>query len=415
MAEQRKEHYISRKNYLEQLASFKDDQIVKVITGIRRSGKSTLLFDIYYDWLLGSGVSEEQIIKVDLEPMEAKPLYNPDALYKHITDRLCPDKMNYIFIDEVQNCEGYEHVVDSLYIKKNADVYITGSNAHMFSGELATLLSGRYIEIEILPLSFKEYLEATKKPDDAMPKKYLEFVRFGAFPKVVGYNGDTKKINTYLDGLYNTIFKKDIVERNAITNVPMFEAVMRFVLANIGSPVSAKSISDYLSTNGKRKVYPQAVDDFLKCLVSSYMVYKVERYDVKGKEILKSLGKYYATDIGLRNYLLGFREMDAGHVLENIIYLELLRRGYKVFVGKVDEKEVDFVASKQDDVLYIQVAETLNGQDGRTKTMEREFAPFKAIKDYNQRLLITMDYDPNTSYDGIKHINALDFLTSEKW
>jgi predicted AAA+ superfamily ATPase len=194
----------------------------------------------------------------------------------------------------------------------------------------------------------------------------------------------------------------------------MFEAVMRFVLANIGSQISAKSISDYLNSNNK-KTYPQAVDDFLECLVDSYMVYRAERYDVKSKEILKSLGKYYATDIGLRNNLLGFREMDTGHVLENVIYLELLRRGYKVFVGEVDDKEVDFVAQKQDDTIYIQVAETLNGEGGREKTLERELAPFKAIKDYNQRLLLTMDYDPNTSYDGIKHINALDFLMSDKY
>ena len=414
MAEERKKPYIMRREYLDEVISFKDDQIVKVITGIRRSGKSTLLFDIYADYLLENGVAEEQIIKVDLEPMEAKPLYNQDALYKHITDRLVSDRMNYVFIDEAQNCVGYEHVVDSLYIKKNVDVYITGSNAYMYSGELATLISGRYIEIEILPLSFKEFVTATKKPDETLLQKYLEYVKFGGFPKVAEYNGNSRKINTYLDSLYNTIFKKDIIHRNKITNVPMFEAVMRFVLANIGSQISAKSISDYLNSN-KKKTYPQAVDDFLNILVESYIVYRAERYDVKSKEILKSLGKYYATDIGLRNYLLGFREMDTGHVLENIIYLELLRRGYKVFVGKIDDKEVDFVAQKQEDVLYIQVAETLNSEGGREKTLERELAPFKAIKDYHQRLLLTLDYDPNVSYDGIKHMNALDFLLSDKY
>jgi predicted AAA+ superfamily ATPase len=412
MAEERKKPYIMRKEYLDAMAAFKDDQIVKVITGIRRSGKSTLLFDIYADYLLNSGIAEEQIIKVDLEPMESKPLHEPDALYRHITDRMQDDRMNYVFIDEVQNCTGYERVVDSLYIKKNVDVYITGSNAYMFSGELATLLSGRYVEIEILPLSFKEFVSATQKAGETLPQKYAAYVRFGGFPKVVGYNGNAKKINLYLDGIYNTIFKKDIVDRNRIKNVPMFEAVMRFVLANIGSPISAKSISDYLNS-GHKKTYPQAVDDFLSGLVGSYMVYRAERYDLKSKEVLKSLGKYYATDIGLRNYLLGFREMDAGHVLENIIYLDLLRRGYKVFIGKADDKEVDFVAQKQDDVLYIQVAETLNGEGGREKTLERELAPFKAIKDYHHRILLTLDYDPNVSYDGIKHINALDFLTGD--
>ena len=414
MAEERKKPYIMRKEYLDAIISFKDDQIIKVVTGIRRSGKSTLLFDIYEDYLLENGVAREQIIKVDLEPMEAKPLYNQDALYKHISDRLQSDEMNYVFIDEAQNCVGYEHVVDSLYVKKNVDVYITGSNAYMYSGELATLLSGRYVEIEMLPLSYREFVTATRKPDETLSQKYLEYVRFGGFPKVVGYNGDSRKINAYLDGIYNTIYKKDIIKRKNITNVTMFEAVMQFVLANIGNQISAKSISDYLNSC-KKKTYPQAVDDFLQCLVESYIVYKAERYDVKSKEMLKSLGKYYATDIGLRNYLLGFREMDAGRVLENIIYFELLRRGYKVFIGKVDDKEVDFVAQKQEDVLYIQVAETLNGEGGREKTLQRELAPFKAIKDYNQRLLLTMDYDPNVSYDGIKHINALDFLMSEKY
>ena len=414
MAEERKKPYIMRQEYLDAVVSFRDDQIVKVITGIRRCGKSTLLWDIYSDYLLENGVTEEQIIKVDLEPMEAKPLYNPDALYKHITDRLQGDRMNYVFIDEVQNCEGYEHVVDSLYIKKNIDVYITGSNAFINSGELATLLGGRSIEIEMLPLSFKEFVTATKKPDETLPQKYREFVKFGGFPKVADYNGNSRKINTYLDGIYNTIFKKDIIQRHSITNVSMFEAVMRFVLANIGSQISAKGISDYLNSNQK-KTYPQAVDDFLRFLVESYIVYKAERYDVKGKEILKSLGKYYAADIGLRNYLLGFREMDTGHVLENIIYLELLRRGYQVFVGKIDDKEVDFIAKKQEDILYLQVAETLNGEGGREKTLERELAPFKAIKDYHQRLLLTLDYDPNVSYDGIKHMNALDFLMGDKF
>ena len=410
MAEQRKKPYIARKHYLDRLISFKDDQIIKVITGIRRGGKSTLLFDIYADWLLENGVSQDQIIKVDLEPMEARALYNPDELYKHITDKLSADKMNYVFIDEVQNCTGFEHVADSLYIKKNVDVYITGSNARMLSGELATLISGRYVEIEILPFSFKEFVEGTKKTDETLQQKYTQYVRFGAFPKVAGYNGDTKKINTYLDGLYNTIFKKDIVDRNKITNVPIFEAVMRFVMANIGSPVSAKSISDYL-INQHKKVYPQAVDDFLKALAESFMAYKAERFDVKGKEILKSLGKYYVTDLGLRNYLLGFQEMDSGHVLENIIYFELLRRGYKVFVGKVGAKEVDFVAQNGKGLEYYQVAANILD----TKTRERELESLNNIKDHFQKFIITLDeYSiSNSTYNGIRVIRAIDFLMGD--
>ena len=409
MAEERKRAYIPRNHYLDEIISFKDDQIIKVITGIRRSGKSTLLFDIYGDYLLAQGVREKQIIKIDLEPMESKHLYDPDVLYKYITDRLVPNEMNYVFIDEVQNCEGYEHVVDSLYIKKNVDVYITGSNAHMYSGELATLISGRYIEIEILPLSYAEFSGASKKPDETPEAVYKRYVRFGAFPKIILYGNDSKKINTYLDSVYNTVFKKDIIERNKITNVAMFETVMRFVLCNVGRSISAKSISDRLIASG-RKAYPQMVDDFLKCLVDSYIVYKAERYDVKGNEILKSLCKYYVTDLGLRNYLVGYEELERGYVLENIIYFELLRRGYKVFVGKVDNKEMDFIAQKQDETVYIQVAETLNSAGGSQATMEREFAPFKMVKDFHRRILITMDHDINESYDGIKHINALDFL-----
>ncbi|MCL2630584.1 MAG: ATP-binding protein [Firmicutes bacterium] len=407
MAEERKKPYIERKHYLNELISFKDDQIIKVITGIRRGGKSTLLFDIYADWLLENGVSEEQIIKVDLEPMEAKPLYNPDSLYKHITGKLLTGKMNYVFIDEVQNCEGFEHVVDSLYIKKNVDIYVTGSNARMLSGELATLISGRYVEIEVLPLSFKEFVEGTKKADETLAQKYTQYIRFGAFPKVAEYKNDSKKINTYLDALYNTIFKKDIVDRNKITNVPTFEAVMRFVLANIGSPISSKSISDYLMSQ-KKNVYPKTVDDFLKSLVESFMAYKAERYDIKGKEILKSLGKYYVTDLGLRNYLLGFQEMDSGHVLENIIYFELLRRGYKVFVGKVASREVDFIAENEKGVEYYQV--TANMRD--EKTRERELEPLNAIKDHFPKFIITLDEYAlsNSTYNGIIVINAIDFL-----
>jgi predicted AAA+ superfamily ATPase len=372
------------------------------------------LFDIFADYLLEDGVAEDQIIKVDLEWMDAKPLYNPDALYKHITDRLVAARMNYVFIDEVQNCEGYEHVVNSLHLRRNVDVYITGSNAYMYSGRLATFLTGRYIEIKMLPLSFKEFVKATKKHDESLPQKYHEYATFGGFPKVVDYNGDSKKINTYLDALYNTIFKKDIMLGKKIKNIPMFEAVMRFVLANIGSMVSAKSIRAHI-TSKEMRISLQAIDDFLENLVESYMVYKVDRYDVKNKMILASPSKYYASDIGFRNFLLGFQETDTGHVLENIIYLDLLRRGYKVFVGKIDDKEVDFVAQKLDDILYIQVAETLIGEGGRAKTLERELAPFKAIKDYYQRLLLTLDYDLNTSYDGIKHMNALDFLLSDKY
>ena len=422
------EKYINRQQYLDELISYKDDDIIKVITGIRRSGKSTLLFEIYSDWLLENGVNEEQIIKIDLELKSNEHLCNEDALYEYIKNKLAKGKKNYVFIDEVQNCKGFEKVVGSLH-KEKVDVYITGSNAYMLSGELRTFITGRYIEIEMLPLSFKEYVSCNNKitPEEMAsmgrdylrhgisPKKvmleglYKDYVKFGAFPKIATYKNDSKKIDTYLDGIYDSVFKKDIIDRNKISSVATFETVMKYVLANIGSPISAKSISDYLISTNK-KVYPITVDEFLRYLVESYIVYKAERFDVKSKEMLKSLGKYYATDIGLRNYLLGYRdEMDKGHVLENVIYFELLRRGYKVFIGKVDNKEVDFVAMRRNETLYIQVAQTVVSED----TLKRELSPFYNIKDFHQRILITMDVDINDSYKGIKHINALDFLMQD--
>ncbi|MDR3293748.1 MAG: ATP-binding protein [Clostridiales bacterium] len=405
MAEPKKDFYISRKEYLEQLISYKDEQLIKVVTGMRRCGKSTLLFDIYFDWLIKSGVSDEQIIRVDLESLEFSALYEPEALYKYVTDRLIQGKKNYVLIDEVQNCKEFQRAVDSLYIKKDVDVYITGSNAYLFSGELATLLSGRYVTIEMLPLSFKEYLEGTSGTDAPLEKKYRDYVLFGGLPKVAAYKGDMRKINSYLDGIYNTIFKKDIVDRNKIVNVPLFEDVMKFVMSNIGSPISTKSISDFLTSN-RKKVYAPMIEDFLQCLIDSYMIYKAQRFDIKGKELLKSLAKYYVTDLGLRNYLLGYQDIDRGHVLENVIYTELLRRGYRVFTGKTANGEIDFVAVKQDETTYVQVAETVKAQE----TLERELAPLRAIRDFNPRMLITLDYDLNSSYDGIKHVNALEFL-----
>jgi predicted AAA+ superfamily ATPase len=401
-------NYINRPNYLTELVSFKDDKTIKVVTGMRRCGKSTLLFDIYGDYLLSQGIDLKQIIKVNLESLENESLHEYHALYNYITKQLVSGKMNYVMIDEVQNCLEFERVVDSLYIKENVDIYITGSNAFMFSSQLATLLSGRYITIKMLPLSFKEFATTTQGPQENIRDVYSRFVKFGSMPKIIEYKNDTKMIDTYLDSLYTTVFKKDIIDRNKISNVPMFESVLKFVLANIGSPISAKSISDYLASTGK-KIASQYVDEFLSYLVSSYMVYKAERYDVKSKETLRSLGKYYVTDIGLRNFLLGYRNIDTGHVLENIVYLELLRRGYKVFVGKVDDKEVDFVAQKQEEIIYFQVAETVKGEG----TLARELAPFKIIKDYYTRILLTLDNDPNVSYDGIKHINALEWCLKD--
>ncbi len=397
---------IARERYLEKIKSYKDLQIIKVITGIRRCGKSTLL-KMYRDELIKSGVSENQINFINLEEKENEKLKDVNFLYDFLKSKLVSDKMNYIFIDEVQECPNFQIAVDSLFVKDNVDIYITGSNAHMLSGELATLLSGRYVTIEVLPLSFEEYLQGVGT--DNIEKLYRDYVRFGSFPFILQFKGNEEQIRNYLEGLYNTIFKKDIVRRNKISNEDALENVTKFVFDNIGNLITSKKISDTLTSNNQ-KVSQPTVEGYLKALVDSYFVYKVTRFDVKGKQHLKSLAKYYVTDMGIRNYLLGYKNIDRGFILENVVYLELIRRGYKVFIGKVDNGEIDFVAQKGSETIYIQVAESIQDE----KTFEREMKPLKAVKDFNKRAVITTDYDTNESYDGIKHINIFDFLLGKK-
>ncbi|MGN1222594.1 MAG: ATP-binding protein [Christensenellales bacterium] len=397
---------IARERYLQKIKSYKDLQLIKVITGIRRCGKSTLL-KMYRDELIQSGVSENQITFINLEEKENEKLKDVNVLYDFLKSRLVSDKMNYIFIDEVQECPNFQIAVDSLFVKDNVDIYITGSNAHMLSGELATLLSGRYVTIEVLPLSFEEYLQGSGT--DNIEKLYRDYVRFGSFPFILQFKGNEEQIRNYLDGLYNTIFKKDIVRRNKISNEDALENVTKFIFDNIGNLITSKKISDTLTSNNQ-KVSQPTVEGYLKALVDSYFVYKVTRFDVKGKQHLKSLAKYYVTDMGMRNYLLGYKNTDRGFILENIVYLELIRRGYKVFIGKVDNGEIDFVAQKGSETTYIQVAESI--QDD--KTFDREMKPLKAVKDFNKRVVITTDYDTNESYDGIQHINIFDFLLGKK-
>ena len=395
---------IERKQYLNQLIKWKDHQIIKVITGIRRSGKSTLLCSLYKDYLMDNGISKDQIIIVNLESIENEHLYHYKSLYNHIVKLLQEDQMNYVIIDEVQNAFEFQKAIDSLFIIDNVDLYITGSNAYMLSGELATLLSGRYITIEVLPLSFSEYVESNNSLK-TIEEKYREYLKYGGFPYITQLLNDEKQTMQYLEGIYNTILKKDIISRNKIADIFVLEDVIRFVFDNIGNIVSSKKISDTLTSNG-RKVSRPTVDAYLNYLISGYAVYKVNRFDIKGKEYLKSLEKYYVTDIGLRNYLLGFRNIDRGHVLENIVYLELRRRGYEIYIGKYDDKEIDFLVKNSDEVFYIQVAESIKSK----VTLERELAPLRAIKNFNSRAIITTDYDMNESYDGIKIINIIEWL-----
>lgn len=397
---------IKRKIYLEKLKSYKNMQLIKVITGIRRAGKSTLL-KLYKDDLLKDGVDENQIIFINLEEKENEKLKNVDCLYNYLKNNLIKNKMNYVFIDEIQECINFQIAINSLFLKDNIDIYITGSNAHVLSRELATLLSGRYITMEVLPLSFEEYLQGVG--NDNLEIKYRDYLKFGSFPFILQFKNNEEQIRTYLDGLYNTIFKKDIIRRYKISNEEALENVTKFIFDNIGKLTTSKKISDTLTSNNS-KVSQPTVEGYLKALVNSYFIHKVSRYDIQGKQYLKSIAKYYVTDMGIRNYLLGYKNSNRGSILENVVYLELLRRGYKIFIGKVNDAEVDFVAFKGSETIYIQVSESIEEKN----VFEKEIKPLKMIRDYNKRVIITTDYDINESYNGIKHINIIEFLLGKK-
>lgn len=394
---------LQRKEYLDKLIAFRNKQIIKVVTGIRRCGKSTLL-RLYQDWLKTQGVSEEQMISINFEDMDYEELTDYKKLYAYLRERLIRDKMTYIFLDEIQHVESFPKVVDSLYIKENVDIYVTGSNAYMLSSEIATLISGRYVQIEMLPLSFREYMESTGSMDDR-GVKYTEYLENSSFPFALELKGHPDEIRDYLEGLYNTIVVKDIVNRKRITDTMMLKSVLRFVFDNIGNPLSSKKIADTMTSDG-RKIDVKTVEKYLEALSESYIIYQAKRYNIKGKQYLKTLEKYYVVDIGLRFMLLGSRQIDAGHILENVIYLELLRRGYDVYVGKIDTFEVDFVAQNRKGTVYFQVALTVRDE----KTLERELRPLQAIRDHYPKVILTLDDDPEAQYDGIRRLNARDWL-----
>lgn len=394
---------IERKEYLDRLIGFKDKHIIKVITGIRRCGKSTLM-EIYQDYLLKNGVLPEQIIVINFEDYINRALKDLTALHDYVNERLAIGKKTYVFFDEVQNVVDFPVVVDSLYINKNIDLYITGSNAYMLSGEIATLLSGRYVEIEMLPLSFHEYV-LSKGNTTELGRKYIEYLENSSFPYTTELDGNQQKIYDYLNGIYDTVVLKDVVGRYKMSDTMMLESIVRFVFDNIGNQLSTKKISDTMNSNG-RKIDVKTVEKYLTALTDSFIIYQAKRYDVKGKQYLKTLEKYYVVDIGMRDMLLSNRNFDAGHILENIIYLELIRRGYRVYVGKVDEFEVDFVAMNQNGTTYFQVAATVRDKD----TLLRELRPLQKITDNYPKYILTLDEDPDADYDGIRRINALDWL-----
>lgn len=403
---------VQRDEYLNQLKKWKDEQVIKVITGIRRCGKSTLL-EMYRDYLKSEGVSDDRIISINFEELEYEELSDYKALYSYIKERLHKTETTYIFLDEIQQVENFQKAVDSLYVKKNTDIYITGSNAYLLSGELATLLSGRYVEINMLPLSFAEFCQIKKSGDKN--ELFAEYMKNGGLPYITNLGDDSEKIDTYLEGIYNTIIVKDIEERQKrresdpdkrkVTDIALLKNISRFLAGSIGSPISVKSIADYVTSSG-RKVSQNTVDDYVEALTEPYIFYPVERYDVLGKQLLKKNRKMYIVDLGLRRHLLARQRYDLGFSLENIIYFELLRRGYSVNIGKVGATEIDFVARKNDNVSYYQVTASMTEES----TFEREMSPLKGITDNYPKTVITLDRFTLGNYEGIEVVNAVDWL-----
>ena len=396
---------IPREEYFERLRNLKHKKLIKIVTGIRRCGKSTVL-DMFKEELLSNGVEENQIIFINFEDYENKSLRNPESLYDYIKQRLT-SKMNYIFLDEIQRVEDFPEVVDSLYIKDNVDLYLTGSNSSLLSSEIATLISGRYVEIKMLPFSFKEFVKATNQTEN-LSSAYRQYIETSSFPYVLELLQTPQEITAYLEGIYNTILVKDIIDRKKIADSNVLKSVTQFLFDNIGSELSSKKIADTLTSNG-RKSDSKTIEKYVTSLEESFIVYRANRYNIKGKEYLKSLEKYYVADIGLRNFMLGKKSMDIGHILENVIYLELIRRGYSVYIGKIDDMEIDFVAQNQHGNTYIQVAATVRDEN----TLKRELRSLQAVKDNYPKMLLTLDDDPEADYDGIIRKNALDWLMEE--
>lgn len=402
---------VERKEYLKSLIQWKDEQVIKVVTGIRRCGKSTLLVQ-YQSWLQKNGVSAEQIVSVNFEELEYEDLLDYKKLYVYLKERLVSGKTTYIFLDEIQKVPYFEKAVDSIYVKPDVDVYITGSNAYMLSGDLATLLTGRYVEIKMLPLSFREFLEITKLEKQ---QGFAEYMRNGGLPYIASMERTTEKVEIYLEGIYNTVIVKDIEDRQArkesdpdkrkINDITLLKTIARYLSSVVGNPVSIRSITDYLSSNG-RKISPNTVGDYVEALTESFIFYPVERFDIVGKQLLKANKKLYIVDLGLRNHILPRRNYDLGFSLENIVYFELLRRGYKVTMGKHGNTEVDFVAEKQNVYKYFQVTADMTAQE----TFEREMRPLENIRDNYEKIILTADMLTIGNYNGIQVKNLTDWL-----
>lgn len=405
---------IQRKEYLEKLIEWKDDDVIKVVTGIRRCGKSTLLMQ-YQDYLKSIGIEKNQIIAVNFEELEYEELCDYKKLYVYIKDRLVADKITYIFLDEIQKVLSFEKVVDSLYVKPNIDIYITGSNAYMLSGDLATLLTGRYVEISMLPLSFNEYMQLSDKDKESA---FADYIKYGGLPFVATMDRTDDKVDTYLEGIYNTVIVKDIEDRQKrqksnsdkrkINDIPLLKTIAKYLSSVTGSPVSLRGITNYLVSSG-RKISANTVSNYVDALIESFIFYPAERFDIVGKQLLKANKKYYMVDLGIRNHILPRKYYDLGFSVENIVFFELLRRGCKVTIGKYQENEVDFVAEKRGEFTYIQVTADMVSES----TFDREMKPLYAIQDNYEKIVLTLDKLTVGNYDGIKVVNVIDWLLNK--
>jgi predicted AAA+ superfamily ATPase len=398
---------ISRDKYMERLLAYKDNSLIKIITGLRRCGKSTLL-QLFKERLLSESVDSNNIIDINFELMQYDDITDYREMYKLLKEKMPKEGKCYLLLDEIQQVKNWEKAINSLTIEADTDIYITGSNAYLLSSELSTLLSGRYVEIKMLPLSFSEYLKfehlpATWNIDD----KFNQYLKFGCLPAVTTLPQDNVTINEFLQGVYNTVIVKDVVFRNKLKDVALLERIVKFVINNTGSIISTNKISGYISSQVKGEILKSTtVSDYLNMLEKAYIIYQVNRYDIKGKEMLKTLSKYYVVDTGIRNMLMGYSDNDIGHILETVVYFELLRRGYQVFIGKYYTNEIDFIAVMQDTKKYYQVTLSLLNEDVKT----RELAPLKAINDNYEKTILSMDKTYITDHEGIKFQNIIDFL-----
>ena len=399
---------IIREKYLNKMIVAKDTEFIKVITGVRRSGKSTLMV-MFKDYLLNNGVKEENIIHINFESAVYDDIKNYKDLYNFVKEKIKKDKI-YLLLDEVQNVESWEKAINSFKVDFNIDIYITGSNAYLLSSELSTLLSGRYIEIKMYPLSFKEYLVFNNYNNDNIEDKFNEYLKYGGLPAITLIKENDELVLSYLNDIYNTIVKKDIIDRNNIKDTALLENIIKYLSNNIGSSISSSRISDYLNSNKiVEKSNHQTIDNYLNMLEKSFIIYKADRTDVKSKALLKTLGKYYISDSGIRNVILGFRNINEGHLLENIVYLELLRRGYRVNIGKTNDYEVDFVAESPNEIKYYQVTQSLINEDVKM----RKLRSLENIEDNYEKVILTMDKTINNDFNGIKVINIIDWLLTD--